>query len=57
MSEDILFGKKPEPLPEMVERQCKKCNRFTVVAKDHKGPVFCIEHDPELAKELHDVPR
>ena len=49
-----MAGKKPEPLPEMVERQCKKCNRFTVVAKYHpkEKPVYCIEHDPELAKEL-----
>ena len=49
-----MAGKKPEPLPEMVERQCEKCNRFTVVLKDHKGPVFCIEHDLELVKELGD---
>ena len=44
--------KKLEPLPEMVERQCEKCKHFTVVVKDHKGPVFCIEHDLELVKEL-----
>ena len=50
--DDFMPDKKLEPLPEMVERQCEKCKRFTVVAKDWKGPVFCIKHDLELVKEL-----